>query len=787
MKYTYTLLFALAGSLYLSAQLNTTLLGQLDYDVDVNDVWGYVAPDGTEYALLGLYDGVAVISLADPSNPVEVARTEGQNSNWRDMKTYGEYAYVVADQGNEGLTVLDLRGLPDTISYTNNRYRVPGFDRALVRAHNVYVDTEQGLLFTAGGDRNLNDGGILIFDVKQNPLAPPLLAVGPDTYSHDVFAQHGLMYASEIYKGELAVYDISDLANIQEVGRTSTPFRFTHNSWATDDDKTVFTTDERSNASVASFDLTDPTDIRKLDEYRPLTSLNTGTIPHNVHVIGDFLSISHYTDGLRVVDASDPANLIEVGNYDTWPGADGGFNGAWGAYPFLPSGLTLVSDRARGLFVIDVDYVRAARLAGKVTNAMTGAAVNGAQVTILSTRLNIGSSGTAGNYRTGVVLTDSAGMQTTPVGDGTYAVRISAPGYFDDTVSVRLVSGEEVLQDVELLPRILASIDVRLLDRATEAPITEGTLQLVADSLRFTGTTDTLARVTLLDIPNRSYRAIATAWGYLPTVVNRMEAVDLDQDVIYLDRGYADSFVSDLAWTTQSDTATGTWQLSNLREAELLIGDVQIKLDTQAYLVNLDSGRAVLQSPYFDLRDYADDATLSYAYFAAQAENTGQGELTVQLLHAADTVLLASYADGTTTWQRDSFMLTGKLAFTDSMQIQLTASSMDTATIFRAGFDDFSIRGTRLISSVGDDTGGSTRVSVFPNPSPAAFTLQLEDAKAQDHQLTVYRLSGQLVERRLLTARQQRIDLGASYPPGVYIVRLTTDGKLTTTLRMIKQ
>ena len=67
---------------------------------------------------------------------------------------------------------------------------------------------------------------------------------------------------------------------------------------------------------------------------------------------------------MRVADASKPDNIIEVANYDTWLGADGDFNGAWGAYPFLPSGLTLVSDRQSGLYVVDVNYKRAARLEG---------------------------------------------------------------------------------------------------------------------------------------------------------------------------------------------------------------------------------------------------------------------------------------------------------------------------------------------------------------------------------------------------------------------------------------
>jgi hypothetical protein len=55
------------------AQQNLNLVGQLPYTSDLSDVWGYVAPDGREYALVGAFDGVSVVDLLDPSAPVEVA------------------------------------------------------------------------------------------------------------------------------------------------------------------------------------------------------------------------------------------------------------------------------------------------------------------------------------------------------------------------------------------------------------------------------------------------------------------------------------------------------------------------------------------------------------------------------------------------------------------------------------------------------------------------------------------------------------------------------------------
>ena len=65
------------------------------------DVWGWVDPDdSTEYALVGLTTGVSIVSLADPANATEVAFMPGANSTWRDIKTWGNYAYVTNEKSN---------------------------------------------------------------------------------------------------------------------------------------------------------------------------------------------------------------------------------------------------------------------------------------------------------------------------------------------------------------------------------------------------------------------------------------------------------------------------------------------------------------------------------------------------------------------------------------------------------------------------------------------------------------------------------------------------------------
>ena len=47
--------------------------------------------------------------------------------------------------------------------------------------------------------------------------------------------------------------------------------------------------------------------------------------------------------------------MNEIAYYDTSPDYEGGeFEGCWGAYPFLPSGLILATDQQTGLHILEI-------------------------------------------------------------------------------------------------------------------------------------------------------------------------------------------------------------------------------------------------------------------------------------------------------------------------------------------------------------------------------------------------------------------------------------------------
>jgi hypothetical protein len=70
-------------------------------------------------------------------------------------------------------------------------------------------------------------------------------------------------------------------------------------------------------------------------------------------VRGNRYYFSNYSEGLTVLDITNPATPARVGFFDTFPAtAELGFVGAWGAYPFFASGTIAISDINSGLYLV---------------------------------------------------------------------------------------------------------------------------------------------------------------------------------------------------------------------------------------------------------------------------------------------------------------------------------------------------------------------------------------------------------------------------------------------------
>jgi choice-of-anchor B domain-containing protein len=418
-----------------SDSLNMSLLSNLIYDSStsqyVSDIWGY-SNDSSEYALVGLYDGISIVDVTDPYSPNEVVFYPGPESNWRDLKTYGDYLYCV-NETSGGLQIINLL---EVISGDTNATYIENIYLGFTEAHNIYID-ENGILYVFGS--NYGAGGAIMFDLNSDPENPTILGDYSLSYFHDGMVRGDTLWGGAIYNGEFSVVDVSDKANPVLLATHSTPHAFTHNCWISDDGSTLFTTDEVSGAFVTAYDVSDINDIEELDLIQAWSS-DTDVIPHNTHVNGDFLITSYYRDGLSVVDASNPSNLIEVAYFDSSPLYSGsGFNGAWGTYPFLPSGNILVSDRENGLLVLKPNYTNASFIEGYVTSSSNGAPISNVTVSISGSN-NPSITALNGFYETGIANA------------GTYDIYVTASGYVSDTLNVTLSSEFITQLDIELAP-----------------------------------------------------------------------------------------------------------------------------------------------------------------------------------------------------------------------------------------------------------------------------------------------------------------------------------------------
>ena len=368
MKYLLTFLFAFLCQSPLLAQtsLNMTSLGNwhdatLPFNrVRYNDVWGYAA-NGREYALIGSREFVHILDVTDPNNITEIERLNdapNSSSTWRDIKVYGNYAYCVTDiQANDGLQIIDLSNLPTSAEII---YRSTD---EFEQCHNIFIDTTASpvRLYAFGTNSAAANEGYFAYSLA-DPTDPELIATVDLTdngqYMHDAFVINDTMYGNSEGRG-LYVYDVSDVTNPMELGVLSNYVEagYNHSCWRSANGKYLAMCDETSNRGVKIVNVEDPMDMEVVGLFRStLLAPNLASLAHNPFYMGDSLVVlSYYGDGVQVWDVRDPTNPQRLAYYDTTPTGTGYSDGAWGAYPYLPSGNILVSDEITGLYVVRVN------------------------------------------------------------------------------------------------------------------------------------------------------------------------------------------------------------------------------------------------------------------------------------------------------------------------------------------------------------------------------------------------------------------------------------------------
>jgi choice-of-anchor B domain-containing protein len=326
---------------------NVQLLGRLSpasFSSDYNDIWGYRNPaNGKEYCLLGSEQGTHVIDCSDPSNPVQrrMIPTDNpfdQGNLWRDIKTYGPYAYVVSE-AHGGMQIIDLHD-PD------QAFKVSTFGASRwSHAHNIALDVGTGLVYVCG-----TNNGTFVIDVRTNPTSPTVIHVEGSPYIHDLAAYDGYGYFCDQNGNRLAIYDISQLpASMPRLASVPLPgSSIAHSVWPSRDSSICMVANEVSGGPLSIWDVSN----KRLPLLLSTITLgSSAAIPHNPFIRDHVAHVSYYTEGYRTVDLTDPRNPVEVGYYDASSFTPGTFHGAWGVYHEQPSGVIYVSDIENGLYV----------------------------------------------------------------------------------------------------------------------------------------------------------------------------------------------------------------------------------------------------------------------------------------------------------------------------------------------------------------------------------------------------------------------------------------------------
>jgi len=772
------------------AQLNINLVGQLTFPGHgrMSDVWGHVDDTGKEYALVGTEDGTSIVDISNPAAPVEVFFSSGDTTKWRDLKVWNDHVYIV-DQGlgPTGLKIIDMSNLPGPITAADV-YTHSGTTYPFTIAHDIYID-ENGYAYVMGADNGV--GGAIILDLNSNPKVPVEVGRYDDYYLHDGIVRGDTLWGGAIYDGFFVVVDVSNKAAPVTMATQNTPSTFTHNCWISDDGQTLYTTDEKSNAFIASYDVSNLSNISELDRIQ--SSPGDMVIPHNTFVLGDYVVTSYYRDGVTIHDVTDPTNMVEVGNYDTSPAFMGdGFNGCWGVYPYLPSGLIIATDIENGLYILDPTYTRASYLKGNVTDSVTNFSLDGVQIDIVSTTATANTN-ILGGYQTGF---SSA---------GTYSVTYSKFGYESKTITgVSLIAGNTTTVNVELksIPSLILLGQV--LETSSSNPIVNANVRIENGLSSITTQTDGTADFSIYGFVDDFYDIYIAKWGYIPLCLKIQHILVANNPYIYqIHTGYYDDFEFDLGWSVSGNASSGSWD-KGVPVYTIFSGafsnpgnDSQTDCNYEGYFTgngggiadndDLDGGTTILTSPVFDLSGYNDP----YVYFDRWFFNAGttgvpNDSLVIELFNGSTSAIIdcATVLDPDMgAWSSKKIKISNFVVPTSTMQLTVRVMDNSPEHIVEAGFDKFQIIDSIAIGV--EENNLNNTLTIYPNPFSLDINISFSVKEFKSIRIEVLDITGRIVDKRDFK-NTTTINIKNNYKQGIYFMNVYGDGVLFKTEKLIK-
>jgi choice-of-anchor B domain-containing protein len=478
MKTFFTIaLLLIASSLFAQgAFYNLSLYAEREYPGNAGaGIWGYSdtmivngQPRIRELALMCTFRGLSIVDISSPQLrelafiPSSASNPNDFNNNWREVRTAGRYAYITTEAAGAGVQIVNLRpdeNNPDSIRYVgtfntggnNNQHNIGTDGMGYSWQVSPYIYVCGGTVTQGFG----NSGGVAIYNVS-NPESPVLVGRYGARYVHDVYVRNDTMYCSNINNNQgVDIVSVANKSTPVRIKAFTYPNAGTHNIWLSDDSKFIFTTDEISPPGQNIFRAHDArnfnTIIVNAGTYKSPTG-GSNPVVHNAYIKSHWAIIAHYTEGVKIVDVTEPYDLVEVGAYDTFTGSGGSapsYNGCWGVYPYYPSGkivasnIPIVFDNSPTnngkLMVFTFNHARAGTVYGTIRDAQTQAPIANAEVKALDYYNKSRRSSANGTYRIRTV-------------QGTNKRFVfSATGYRADTLTLSVPeNGDSIQVDVAL-------------------------------------------------------------------------------------------------------------------------------------------------------------------------------------------------------------------------------------------------------------------------------------------------------------------------------------------------
>lgn len=331
--------------------------------------WGWhQASKNKEYAISGTSNGTYFIDVTSPTTPSVSAFVQGKaGCTWREMKTYQNYCYIISDDASPNtFQIVDMQYLPDSVRviYSGKSY--------FERAHAMWIDGNRlycsGVTYSAGVTPASSSMNIYSLSTPSIPVLMRELKqdIPSISYVHDMYARNDTVFASCGYQGLYVLKFNPGINTFTQLGSYAgyPSAGYNHSSFLTQNGNYLVFCDETPAAPIHIVNVQNFLNITNVNTFKPYSP----TLSHNPYLKGNNIAvISAYEDGINIYNISTPSSVCLVGYFDTYPqsggnqgtyagsGGTASYNGNWGAYPYLPSGVIIANDMQNGVFILNAN------------------------------------------------------------------------------------------------------------------------------------------------------------------------------------------------------------------------------------------------------------------------------------------------------------------------------------------------------------------------------------------------------------------------------------------------